>query len=255
MTHEIARLLREIAYELIAVALPGLSMLAAILLMLHHLDFGQLWIAQFAKDQPWVFVLLGLAVAYGVGQIVQATGHVAIYWLKLPWSVALLLLAAVERAPGLKQLKEKRYFRILDVPNDRTDLEKFKNSDLYQRALRLIAEVSGLPAEKITFAGARDMALALLGPEAAERHKFLNLSELCLGMAGASFLSSVLVLADSFKRHHSHGGVIAMLMGIGSMFILRQPRYFSISEQVVFGQLLIKQGMPQKRNDVPLGTP
>jgi hypothetical protein len=59
LTHEIARLLREVAYELIAVALPGLVAMAGILLLLHHLELDQLWLIQFAKDQSWLFDCLG----------------------------------------------------------------------------------------------------------------------------------------------------------------------------------------------------
>jgi hypothetical protein len=160
LTHEIARLLREVAYELIAVALPGLVAMAGILLFLHHLELDQLWLIQFAKDQSWLFGLFGVAAAYALGQIIQATGHVALYWLKLPWSLAVLALAAIERLPGLKWLKEKRYFRLLDVPDDRAELEKFKKSELFKRARSILAERSGLAAEQIAFENARDLALA-----------------------------------------------------------------------------------------------
>jgi hypothetical protein len=181
-----------------------------------------------------------------LGQIIQATGHVVIYWLKLPWSLALLALAAIERLPGLKWLKAKRYFRLLDVPNDRADLEKFKQSELFKRARLILAERSGLAAEQIVFENARDLALAVLGPDAAERHKFLNLSELCIGMAGAHFLCGAVVILESVCHQHAHGPLAAILIGIGGIFILRQPRYFEISEKVVFGQLLINHGATLK---------
>jgi len=38
--------------------------------------------------------------------------------------------------------------------------------------------------------------------------------------------------------------VLATLFAAGSIFMLRQPRYFAISEKVAFGQLLIKYGRP-----------
>jgi hypothetical protein len=246
VTHEIARLLREIAYELIAIAMPGLVTIAGGLLLFHHLALDQPWLIQFAKDQPWLFALFAFAMAYASGQIVQATGHVAIYWLKLPWSMALLALSLLERVPWFKWLKVNRYFRLLDVPNDRADVEDFKKSVLYKRAKTILAKRSGVPEEEIGFANARDMALAALGQDASERHKFLNLSEFCIGMAGAHFFCAATVTIEALCHGHDHGAVVVALIGITSIFMLRQPRYFSISEKVVFGQLLMKYGPDAK---------
>jgi hypothetical protein len=47
-------------------------------------------------------------------------------------------------------------------------------------------------------------------------------------------------------HQHAHGPLAAILIGIGSIFILRRPRYFGISEKVVFGQLLINHGATPK---------
>jgi len=244
VTSEIARLLREIAYELIAIAIPGVVSLAGVLVLLHHLSHDQPWLIDLAKGQPWLFALFAFAAAYASGQIVQATGHVAIYWLKLPWAIALLGLTVLERIPALKWLKERRYFRLLDVPDDRRDVAKFQTTALFKRARRILAQQSDLLDEDIDFISARDLALAALGPDAAERHKFLNLSEFCIGMAGAHLALGVTVIIESAHQHHRHGAIIAALTTVGSIFMLRQPRYFAISEKVAFGQLLINYGHP-----------
>jgi len=244
VTSEIARLLREIAYELIAIAIPGVVSLAGVLVLLHHLSHDQAWLMDLAERQAWLFVVFAFAAAYASGQIAQATGHVAIYWLKLPWAVALLALAGLERVPGIRWLKEKRYFRLLDVPNDRREVEEFQKTALFKRARHILALQSDLPDDDIAFFSARDLALAALGQDAAERHKFLNLSEFCIGMAGAHLVLGAVVIIESVNQHHEHGAVIATLFAAGSIFMLRQPRYFAISEKVAFGQLLIKYGHP-----------
>jgi hypothetical protein len=154
----------------------------------------------------------------------------------------LLLLAGLERFPGLSWLKEKRYFRLLDVPDDRREVAKFQTTALFKRARRMLAEHSDLPVEDIDFFSARDLALAALGLDAAERHKFLNLSEFCIGMAAAHLVLGATVIIESVQEQHAHGLIIALLMTVGSIFMLRQPRYFAISERVAFGQLLIKFG-------------
>lgn len=72
MSHEIARLLREISYELIAIVVPGMVCGAGVLLLLHHVNIDLGPLGALVKDQPWLLSMVGLATAYALGQAVQA---------------------------------------------------------------------------------------------------------------------------------------------------------------------------------------
>jgi len=246
LTHEIARLLRDIAYELIAIVVPGLVGLIGMLLVLLHHGYSLTWITQASKDQPWLFGLFAFAGTYAAGQTLQAMGHVFIYWLKLPWGVALVALNLLERLPGLSWLKQKQYFRLADVANDRKELDDFRKTQLFAESRAVLATLSGLPPDEIRGPTARDLAMAVLRQDCAERHKFLNLSELCLGMASAFFTIAAAVLFDALKHQHDHTLALVLLLAVGATFMLRQPRFFAISERVVFGQFLIKQRASEK---------
>jgi len=161
---------------------------------------------------------------------------------------ALIALNALESIPGLKWLKANRYFRVADVLNDRADLDSFYKSALFTESKSALAVVSGLSAEQINPASARDLAMAVLRQDSAERHKFLNLSELCIGMASSLSAVAAAVLFDSFKHAHNHRLVLTLLLATAAIFMLRQPRFFAISERVVFGQFLIKQHAGEKLN-------